>query len=110
MLQSMNDMQADIFCVNETKIDTRKSAVQFEIRQIAKNLDKHIHVNMRSSKQTTIKKDSVYKPGGTMINVRGHWASRIIKPQQDGSIDPLGRWTVSHMKGKGGTIISIFSV
>ena len=110
MLQSAEDIQADIVCLNETKIDTRKSKVQYEVRQIAKTLDKFIHINMNSSKQPTKKKDSVFKPGGTMINVRGHWAGRIIKFRNDTSADPLGRWTVSHMKGKGNTIVSIFSV
>ena len=56
MLQSAEDIQADIVCLNETKIDTRKSKVQYEVRQIAKTLDKFIHINMNSSKQPTKKR------------------------------------------------------
>ena len=45
-----------------------------------------------------------------MINTRGHWTGRLMNIKHTYAGDPLGRWTVIHMKGKGDTIVSIFSI
>ena len=110
LLHGLHDIQADVFCTNETNIDTRQSLVQFKVRDIAKQKDRHLHINMTSSKQTPLKRDSFFKPGGTMVGVRGHWSGRVIKSTLNEGKDDLGRWTITHMKGKGDSVISIISV
>ena len=67
-------------------------------------------MQMNSSLQTTKTRDSIYKPGGTMICTNGQWSGRNIYLKRDYTVDPLGRWTVKHMRGKDDTIISIFTV
>ena len=106
----MEDIQTDIFSFNETKLDTRNSKVQHDIRQKSKPIDQHIRTNMNSSLQTPRTRESFLKPGGTMMVTRGHWAGRMLKLKNDKTMDPMGRWTVIHLKGKGNTIISIFSI
>ena len=96
--------------MNETKLDTRNSNTQHVIRQKAKMIDQRMKLNMTSSHQTPRARQSVYKPGGTLLATRGHWSGRLIQPKHDSSQDPLGRWSVIHLKGKNNTIISIFSV
>ena len=110
IMQSMSDIQADVYTLNETKIDTRNSSVQFEIRQKSKLNDPRILIKMESSCQSPRTRQSVYKPGGTMICTSGQWAGRAINNKNDQSKDPLGRWSVQHLKGRGNTVISIFSV
>lgn len=110
ILHSMDDIQADIFCLNETKLDTQNSSTYFTIQQIAKQKDQRMNVQMNSSLQTPNTRDSVFKPGGTMVCVRGQWSGRKMHIKNDPAIDPPGRWTVAHIKGKGNTIISVFSV
>ena len=41
VLQSFEDTQTDIFCLNETKLDSRNNQVQLQIRQTAKKYDPH---------------------------------------------------------------------
>ena len=65
---------------------------------------------MNSSKQKPSVSKSIFKPGGTMIGVRGHIAGRVINKTRDEASDSNGRWTVTHIRGKGSTVISIFSV
>ena len=110
LIQSMDDAQIDTFCINETNIDMRQSEVQFKIRDIVKQKDRHIGINMSSSRQTPATRHSIYKPGGMMVGARGQWSGRIIKSKIDEGRDNLGRWTITHLKGKEGTTISIMSI
>ena len=107
----MNDYQTDIFCLNETKLDTRQSKVQYELKERVKHQDKHLYLEMSSSKQSPATSHSVFKPGGTLMGIRGNWRSgRIIHLQNDPTKDTLGRWTTMHLRGKNDTIITIMSV
>lgn len=108
-LHSMDDIQADIFCLNETKIDTRQGEVRYEVHKIAKSKDRSMVIQMESSKQSPKKRLSIFKPGGTMIGIRGTKSGRILKLTNDKSKDSMGRWTIAHLKGKGNTIVSIIS-
>ena len=110
LLDNMDQVQTDIFCLNETKVDTTQSQVQFDIRDRGKRMDKHMHLNMNSSRQKPISSKSIFKPGGTMIGTRGNWSGRIINIPNDQSKDTIGRWTVTHLKGKNDTILTILSV
>ena len=110
MLHSMDDLQTDIFCINETKIDTRQGEVRYKVHEIAKKKDKFIALRMESSKQSPRKRTSIFKPGGTLVGVRGTMSGRILQVKNDEAKDPLGRWSVIHLKGKGNTVVSIFSV
>ena len=105
----MHKIQTDIYSLNEINLDTRNNIVQHTLQQRAKQLDKTINIKMQSSKQSPRIRESVFKPRGTMINTRGYWAGRIINLKNDPTVDTLGRWTLIHLKGKGNTIISIFS-
>ena len=110
ILQSLEDVQADVFSLNETKLDTRNSNTQHVIRQKAKISDPRMKLHINSSHQTPRVRQSIYKPGGTLMATRGHWTGRIVQPKHDSSQDSLGRWSVTHLQGKNNTIISIFSV
>ena len=110
ILQSMKDVRADIFCLNETKLDTKNTHVQFQIRQLAKHHDQRMSIQMNSSLQTPKTRDYIYKPVCTMICTNGQWSGRNIYLKRDYTVDPLDRWTVKHMRGKDDTIISIFTV
>ena len=110
LLQSLHESQVDVFCINETNVDTRQSIVQFKVRDLAKQKDRHMYLNMSSSKQTPLKRESYSKPGGTMIGIRGQWAGRVIQTSKNEGKDDMGRWTVTHMKGKGEMTITIISV
>ena len=65
---------------------------------------------MSSSKQPPATPQSSFKPGGTLMGIRGNWSGRIIHLQNDPTKDTLGRWTTMHLKGKNDTIITIMSV
>ena len=110
LLDSLEQYQADIFCLNETKLDTRQSQVQFDIRDRAKRLDKHLHINMNSSLQQPATVNSIFKPGGTMVGTRGNWSGRTIHITSDKAKDKLGRWSVTHLRGKNNTTITILSI
>ena len=110
LLHSLSQIQSDIFCLNETKIDTRQSQVQFELRDRAKCLDKHLHINMNSSKQPPATPMSIFKPGGTMVGTRGNWSRRIKHLNNDPAQDKLGRWSAVNLRGKNNTIITILSI
>ena len=72
LLDNMDQIQADIFCFNETKIDTKQGQVQFDIRDRGKKVDRHLSLNMNSSNQSPATPKSIFKPGGTMIGTRGN--------------------------------------
>ena len=110
LLDSLNDYQTENFCLNETKLDTRQSKVQYELKERAKHQDKHLYLTMNSSKQPPATSQSSFKPGGTLMGIRGNWSGRIIHLQNDPTKDTLGRWTTMHLKGKNDTIITIMSV
>ena len=110
VLQSFEDTQTDIFCLNETKLDSRNNQVQLQIRQTAKKYDQRMYIRLDSSLQRPLKRDSYYKPGGTLIGTKGSIAGRIIKIKNDTTSDTMGRWSVLHMKGAGKTIVSLLTV
>ena len=65
---------------------------------------------MSLSKQTSLKRELFSKPVGTMIGIRGQWSGRVIKSTKNEGEDKFGRWTTSHLKGKGEIIVSIILV
>ena len=91
-------------------LNGRRFFIVWMIYKIAKSKDKSMVVQMESSKQSPKKQFSIFKPGGTMIGIRGTKSGRILKPVNDKSKDTMGRWTITHLKGKGSTIVSIVSV
>ena len=92
IMQSMEDVQANLFSSNETKMDTKNSAVQHDIRQKSKYIDQRMKINMNSSNQTPQTRELVFKPGGTMLTTRGHGAGRMMSHKNDTRSDPLGQW------------------
>ena len=65
---------------------------------------------MNSSNQSPATPKSIFKPGGTMIGTRGNWSGRAIQLPNDQSKDKIGRWTVTHLRGKSSSIITVLSV
>ena len=99
LLHSLDDIQTDIFCINEINVDTRQAAVRYEVQKLAQSKDKFINIQMNSSKQTPKTRGSVFKPGGTMVGVRGNLSGRFINKRENEDRDPLGRWTISSGQG-----------
>ena len=64
---------------------------------------------MESSLQPPRTEGSIFKPGGTLLGVKGMWSGRCINLDKDYTKDILGRWCSMHMQGKGGKIITIVS-
>ena len=52
----------------------------------------------------------MFKPGGTLVGVRGTMAGRVINTKTNEDRDPLGQWTVTYPKGKSNSIIVVISV
>lgn len=109
ILGNMADLQADIFVIQEANLDFR-GRVRDEVRQKAKQFDKHMRIFMESSKQEPNKRGSTYKPGGTMIGVTGAWSGRLKNIEEPNTKDTLGRWSVCHLIGKAGKTISVISL
>ena len=110
LLHSLQDIQADVFCLNETKIDTRQHRVRNNIQTIGKKIDPNIKLVMESSLQPPRVDRSIFKPGGTLLGVKGTWSGRCIPLQNDYTKDKLGRWSATHMQGRGGQVLTILSV
>ena len=100
LLQSMDNSQVDIFCLNETNVDTKQSEVRFQLRDLAKRQDIHTHLKFNSSKQSSRTNKSIFKPGGTLVGIRGNWSGRAQIKKKDKYADKLNRWTVTHLNGK----------
>ena len=110
LIHRLDDIQADIFTINETSIDTRQSNVQFKIREEAWKFDQSMKIKMESSKSAAKTEGSIFKPGGTMVGIRGNWAGRTTKIGEEITKDELGRWSAIHLQGKGGQIVTVMSV
>ena len=110
ILHSMDNIQCDIFCLNETKLDTRQSEIQYNLKKILRNHDQYAKITMESSLQPPRIEGSKFKPGGTMIGTKGTWSGRCITIENDYTKDNIGRWCSIHLQGKRGQIITILSI
>ena len=110
LLNRLDEIQVDVYCLNEISIDTRKSCVQHNIREIGRLHDPHMKIVMESSKVTNTNNETIFKPGGTMVGIKGNWSGRTIIPKGVKNKDELGRWSTIHLQGRQGQIITIMSV
>lgn len=105
----LNEIQADIYCLNELNLDTRNNLVQYKLREIAKKTDRHSKLEMQSSHCSPRTEGSYFKPGVPMIGIRGNWSGRMTAGLEKYK-DVLGRWSIRHLRGRRGSTISIMSV
>ena len=89
----IKEVQADIFCGQEHKLDTTQS----NVRTIIYDTARQHWVRQRIVMGTTpIPFDKTYKPGGTMMVTTGALTSRIKKQVRD----KWGRWVCQEYQGK----------
>ena len=96
-------MEAGVVSINEHTLDTTKPRLMKKVAEVLNAVDKYARHELSSNLHC--QSDTNWKPGGTMLNISGKWASRW---RSQGS-DPLGRWSWMDLKGKGGKMIRVVS-
>ena len=106
----MREYQIDILCVTEINLDVQKTQVYNDIWRVIKKIDRHIDINMKTSKQKSRIQNSTFKPGGTMILTSSAWSGRRIRDiKEPKTQDKFGRWTTTHLRGQSGKKVSIIN-
>ena len=103
MLDYLEEHQVDVAGLCEVNLDLTQKQIQYELRQRAKKMDKHIGVSMSSSKEKV--KDTAHKMGGTLTLIRGNYSGRLVEQGQD----KLGRWSYMVLTGKNENRIKIIT-
>lgn len=75
----LDGLQVEITCLNEIKADTRSPTMRYDIYKTIKHEDNHTKINMNLSHYTPRTRDSYFKPGRTMIAVRGSISGRTVE-------------------------------
>ena len=110
ILGQMVENQIDILCLTEINLDVHNSQVYSDVWDTLKKLDRHIDINMKTSKHKSRITNSTFKPGGTMILTSSAWSGRRIRDfKEPKTSDKFGRWTTTHLRGQKGKIVSIIN-
>jgi hypothetical protein len=110
IIGQMAENQIDILCLTEINLDFRKQQVYSDIWTTIKKIDRHIDINMKTSKRKSRIENSTFKPGGTMILTSSAWSGRRIRDfQEPKTCDKFGRWTTTHLRGQSGKKVSIIN-
>ena len=99
----MKEVQADIFCGQEHKLDTTQAAVRTIMYDTARQHWERQRVVMGT---TPIPFEKTHKPGGTIMITTGALTSRVKKQVRD----KWGRWVCQEFQGKDAKRLVIMSV
>ena len=86
LLTNLSQSQADIYSVNEVNLDTTQAQIKKDLYDIGQTEIKHGQQFYSTSKESYPR---AFKPGGTMLGLAPHMASR----REDHGSDSKGRWT-----------------
>ena len=102
-LRDLVALNSDLVGLSEINVDTQRPAVLQRLRSDLGKQVEHAHMVAGSS---PVASSGIRKPGGTMSMALGNIVGRVSST----FVDPLGRWTAHHLKGKANRIITIVSV
>ena len=102
-LREFDAMNGDMLCASKINVDTTKPAVIARLVSEVHRQFQHSAVHATSS---PIPSEKIHKAGGTMNVAVGNIVGRLAPSERDHN----GRWTVQHLRGKKGRIISVVSV
>ena len=93
LLTSISQSQADIYSVNEVNLNTTQAQIKRDLYDIGQTEIRHGQQFYSTSKESYPR---AFKPGGTMLGLAPHMASR----REDHGSDSKGRWTWVQLTGK----------
>jgi len=100
--QSVYEMGAEFFGVQEHNLDTNQATVAGILRQVTRTTWDKSKLEFGTSPQRAMHH---YKPGGTLSVVSGRLVGRIISSESD----YLGRWTRTLMAGQQGRVLVVYN-
>ncbi len=101
-LEEMKRFGCDVFCAQEIKVDTLKSAVKEKLYSATRNIFDHSRAVFSSSK---VMSKNEFKPGGTSIIAQGNITGRVLETHSD----DLGRWSSFTLSCKGDRNLTVIS-
>ena len=99
-LSYMESLCANIFGFVETKIDCRRPDARTLLHKAKNKVWEHSKITTSSSSCTW---NSLYKPGGTLLDITGPLVGRVRKSIDD----DLGHWTGVELLGRDGRTIAV---
>ena len=98
----IKEVQADVFCGQEHNLESNGTHVRQILYHTAQ---RHWHRSRVTFATTPIAFPKQYKPGGTFMLTVGDLTGRVIEQHAD----KWGRWVSHTFKGRGTTIVTIYS-
>ena len=99
----VKEVQADIFCGQENKLDTMQHTVRTILYE---TISQHWEKNRIVFGTTPIEFSTQSKPGGTLVFTTGALTSRVMKQVRD----KWGRWVIQEFRGQNNRKLAVLTV